>query len=590
MRNRKRMSEQIKNLDRKGMSHRIKSNRLTPEDQRILLLFVRIVPALLETLHKKRRQLGGLLTLLWGKKSESARDILKDIEKENEKDANKAKGESAGAKPEPQADSSAASSASSQAAIPKPSQSEGVSTPDSVVPLKPKRNYKKDRKNGSKGANEDDYPNAEVQECHHPTLKPGDTCTKCGVGKLYLLKQRVGRFIQFIGSPFLNAKLYFQDILRCSACEATFPAPLPDGASGPRGTTTASAMVALLKYGAGFPFYRMSTLQRYLKTPISPSGLWTMLESLIEVALIVFQEMRRQAAQGEVIHNDDTMNKIMEFIRAFKKQEPGKKGKKQRKKIFTSGILSNVGSVRIVLFFTGLKNAGENLEDLLMEREQELGIPIQMSDASTMNKPGKQKTKEGACLTHGRRGFIKSYKGAKKAVAYVIGKLREVYLIDREAKRLKLSPDGRLKLHQEKSAPIMEELKRWMDDQIVNKKVEENSALGDAIQYCLNHWEKLTLFLRVPGAPLTNDELEQKFKMVKMHLKNSLFYKTPWGALVGDLFMSIIHTCVLAKEDPFDYLVAIQEHRDEVSERPGDWMPWNYRKALPVATDAQKAA
>jgi transposase len=576
--------EKIKRLDRKEISARIRSNQLTKDDQRILLLFVRIVPALLETLRKNRRRLGSLLDMVWGKKTESARDILKEIDKAEEARAATSESseetttEAGTAQPPPTDTNKPDATSADQASPPRP---------DNVIALKPPRKYKKNRAQGLRGVAA--YPDAKVVECAHPNLHAGDTCPKCGTGALYLLKA-FGKFIQFAGSAILRATIYRQQKLRCNSCGAIFSAPLPDGVSGPRGAPSASAMIALVKYGAGFPFYRLSQLQKHLKTPLSPAGIWKMLEPLIEVAQPVFKEMCRQAANGEVLYNDDTVNKVLALLGLRKKVPPGEKTKKTRKKIFTSGILSKLGSTQIVLFFTGHRHAGENLEALLKERDITLATPIQMSDASTMNTPGKIKTENSACLTHCRRYFVKSYRDFKQAVTYVIRKLKIVYQTEAQAKKNKLSPAERLKLHQSQSGPIMVELKKWMDDQIDNKKVEENSSLGEAIEYARRHWQELTLFLRVPGAPLTNDELEQKFKMVKQHLKNSLFYKTLWGALVGDIFMSIIHTCVLAGENPFDYLVAIQEHREKVLKNTGDWMPWNYRKAIPVAAGVQKTA
>jgi hypothetical protein len=64
-----------------------------------------------------------------------------------------------------------------------------------------------------------------------------------------------------------------------------------------------------------------------------------------------------------------------------------------------------------------------------------------------------------------------------------------------------------------------------------------------------------------------------------------LFFKTERGAFVGDVFMSLIHTCSLAKINPFDYLTALQEHHSLVQKNPQDWMPWNYTKALPESND-----
>ena len=107
-----------------------------------------------------------------------------------------------------------------------------------------------------------------------------------------------------------------------------------------------------------------------------------------------------------------------------------------------------------------------------------------------------------------------------------------------------------------------------------------NSSLGEAIAYMLNHWEPLTLFLRHPGAPLDNNVCERALKKAILHRKNAYFYKTENGARVGDLFMSLIHTCELNDVNPFDYLTELQKHASELSVDPDRWLPWNYRNAL----------
>jgi hypothetical protein len=98
----------------------------------------------------------------------------------------------------------------------------------------------------------------------------------------------------------------------------------------------------------------------------------------------------------------------------------------------------------------------------------------------------------------------------------------------------------------------------------------------------LKHWDPLTLFLRVPGAPLDNNICERALKKVILHRKNSLFYKTEFGALIGDMFMSLIHTCNLGGYNPFDYLMALMKHTQAVSAAPENWMPWNYLDYLPA--------
>jgi len=126
------------------------------------------------------------------------------------------------------------------------------------------------------------------------------------------------------------------------------------------------------------------------------------------------------------------------------------------------------------------------------------------------------------------------------------------------------------------SGPLMEKLNTWFDEQLDQHLAAPNSGLGQAIGYMLKHWAGLTLFLKVPGASLDNKLCEQALKKAILHRKNALLYKTTHGAQVGDLFMSLTHTCNLSGVNPFDYLTALQEHADELSESQDRWMPWNY--------------
>jgi len=68
-----------------------------------------------------------------------------------------------------------------------------------------------------------------------------------------------------------------------------------------------------------------------------------------------------------------------------------------------------------------------------------------------------------------------------------------------------MEPAERLRYHQAHSAPIIKELKGWLQDQLEKKEVEPNSPMGKAVAYMLKHWEPLTQFLRVPRAPLDNN-------------------------------------------------------------------------------------
>ena len=158
--------------------------------------------------------------------------------------------------------------------------------------------------------------------------------------------------------------------------------------------------------------------------------------------------------------------------------------------------------------------------------------------------------------------------------------LGEVYQQDRLARERRLSRVERLHFHQQNSKPVMNDLQQWFEAQLNERKVEPNSGLGKAIGYMLRHWQALTLFLREPGAPLDNNLVERALKKAILHRKNSLFYKTLNGADVGDLYMTLIHTCELNDVNPFEYLTELQRNADDLTAKPADWMPWTYRQTL----------
>ena len=111
--------------------------------------------------------------------------------------------------------------------------------------------------------------------------------------------------------------------------------------------------------------------------------------------------------------------------------------------------------------------------------------------------------------------------------------LGQVYGHDADARELGLTPEERLRLHQQRSGPVMDQLHHWLEAQFAEHKTEPNSGLGKAITYLLRHWRPLTLFLRQPAAPLDNNLVERALKRAVLHRKNALFYRTLNGAQVG---------------------------------------------------------
>jgi transposase len=221
-----------------------------------------------------------------------------------------------------------------------------------------------------------------------------------------------------------------------------------------------------------------------------------------------------------------------------------------------------------------------NLRDVLLRRATDLPPPIQMCDALSRNRSPELQTILSNCMAHARRQFVDVNEHFPTECRYVLESLQVIYHNDQAAREEHKTADERLQFHQEHSGPTMEHLREWLKRQSEQKLVEPNSGLGTAIKYLRKHWERLTLFLRVAGAPLDNNICERALKKAILHRKNALFFKTKHGAAVGDLYLSLIHTCELNGGNPFEYLATLQRHAADVAADPGEWMPWNYPDRL----------
>jgi transposase len=331
----------------------------------------------------------------------------------------------------------------------------------------------------------------------HRTLHSGDSCPGCREGRVYRQKEPA-TLVRIVGQAPLQATVYEMERLRCNACGEVFTAAEPESAGGDKYDVTAVAMIALLKYGTGLPFKRLEKLEVQLGMPLPAATQWELVEAAARRMRAVLDELIRQAAQGSVIHNDDTSVRILQLTR-----EPGDK----RTGTFTSGIVSIVGAWRIALFFSGWKHAGENIAAVLKQRARELPAPIQMCDALSRNTPKLEGIEIllANCLAHGRRQIVEVAENFPEECRHVLETLGGVYHNDALTREQELSPDERLRFHQEHSSPLMKQLHAWMEAQLAEHKTEPNSGLGKAISYLLKHWVKLTLFLRQAGAPIDNN-------------------------------------------------------------------------------------
>jgi hypothetical protein len=313
--------------------------------------------------------------------------------------------------------------------------------------------------------------------------------------------------------------------------------------------------------------------------PVSDATQWDQIERVADCVYPVFEQLQTLAAQGEVLYQDDTHVRILTLI-GENRQAQVKGTPAERTGMYTTALVVQQSAQTICLYFAGRAHAGENLEVLLTRREADRGKPIVMSDALVANAADEAALIRCHCLAYGRRKFAELEDVFPQECAVVMRALAQVFDHEEEAQRQQLKPTERLAYHQDASGPIMEALKHWLEQQFTEHTVEPNSSLGKAFRYLLAHWQTLTRFLEVPGAPRENNTAERALKLAIRQRKNSLFYATDYSASIASMLTSLIATCLQAGVNALEYLVALQEHRRAVFGDLAGWLPWNYHTNL----------
>ena len=424
------------------------------------------------------------------------------------------------------------------------------------------------------------YVGAIRVECRHEELAVGQRCPVCGQGNLSALP--AGVEIRLDGNALLSALRSELEKLRCSACGEMFTAGLPAGVGKEKSSAQARAVLAVSRYYLGVPGYRLEGYQAMLGGPVPEATQWDEIEVVGDCAYKVFAQMEKEAAQGDLIFQDDTAVRIVSLLKENRDllaaaQTQGLSQPKEGTGMHTTALAVQVGEHTAILYYSSRRHAGENLQRLLDKREAGLEKPLAMSDALSRNEVADEsRLIRCHCLAHGRRKFSDLEEVFPHECQVVLEVIRQVFDHDEQARKDQLSPEARLAYHQAQSQPLMEELKGWLDKQLDEHLVESNSSLGKAIAYMQGHWTPLTQFLTTPGAPLDNNLAERLLKLFIRQRKNSLFYKSTQSAYIASVLTSLIATCIYAGGNAVEYLVALQEHRSEVFADPAAWLPWAY--------------
>jgi transposase len=419
------------------------------------------------------------------------------------------------------------------------------------------------------------YKNVKEIAISHTDLKPGDLCpTLCG-GKLYRLKPSA--ILKIDGASFAYPINYSIERLRCALC-GDIQKPDHD-ISKVKYTDRFISQLIMHKYYLALPMYRMDNYQRIIGVPLPDSTQWRLFNSSYHKLLPAFTELERHAATSSLFHYDDTRVRILSVIKD-NKLNPDKKRTGQ----YTTVVIANSKQGSITLFYSSISHAGENMQALLARRPEGLGSFTTMCDALGANTLDIKGLIESNCLAHALVKFIDLESISPYDLSRPINDLTKVF--ENDEKTQGMSDHDRLKYHQNHSKPILDKLKKWMQEQLDHNIVEPSGHFGKVLKYCLKHWHKLTRFLTVAGCPISNNKAERMLKIIIRLRKSSMFHKTEHGAEVCATLLSLIQTAIDHDLNPVDYLNDLLQNADLIIKEPSRWMPWSIQGTLEQMKEA----
>jgi transposase len=320
------------------------------------------------------------------------------------------------------------------------------------------------------------------------------------------------------------------------------------------------AHILISKYADHLPLYRQEAMWKRLEIDLPRSSLCGWVLKTADICAPLIQQLQKQVVNYDYVQADETTVQVLAEV-----------GRDNRTKSYMWAYRGGGYHPSIVYEYQETRGGHHAREFLtgfkgFLQSDAYAGYNWAQADAGIVAV---------ACHAHARRGFADIAKANKTPglAQEALHFYRKLYAVEKTARENELAPEARFKLRQEKSIPILEAFKQWLDHHVV--KTAEQSPLGKAMRYALTHWPKLLNYLKDGRIEIDNNLIENAIRPFALGRKNWLFNGSPAGAKAGATFFSLIETCKANHLDPYRYLCTMLNRiRDCVTQE-------DYKKLLP---------
>ena len=326
----------------------------------------------------------------------------------------------------------------------------------------------------------------------------------------------------------------------CRACEEGIKTAEAPKQIIPKGIATPGllAHVMVSKFEDHLPLYRQERIMQRIGIDIPRSTFCNWVLKCGEAVLPLIMLSKEELVLGNYCHADETTIQVL--------QQEGKAAtSKSYMWVYANGppakpiiiydyqpSRSGGSAAEFLKDFTGyLQTDGYSGYNILRERKDIINLD---------------------CWAHARRKFFEIVKVTKNSgkAQTVLNLIQKLYKVEKQAEEF--SAEQTYQLRQEKSVPILERLKIFLEE--IVDRVPPKSPLGLAIAYTLNRWTSLNVYLASGYLRIDNNYVENKIRPFALGRRNWLFMGNVRGAIAAANLLSLIESAKANGLEPYYYL------------------------------------